>query len=208
MLCVKCSTTLIDIPIISTRGIEYTPLCPKCSSKIISVIGCRNETATSAIMESRGVPKRFTSARLFESDLCFKKVSEVIAGKLGIYFLGESGVGKTTKMIGWAAHMVSLGKSIRFTDFSDFICELRSDYKQFNRLRDELLDADVLFIDNFDTSNAYIQDSVFNLVNCFYKLDKQVFFTSNFLPSQDSLAMRISDITVQIELVKGETSED
>lgn len=203
MQCENCGKEKKEIPIISTRGMEICQMCDDCNKAEMDQLLSRNKMAVLEIMRKGGVPKRFLCCRLSEADFKFRDSDQVANGDKGLFFIGDTGTGKTTRLAGWAAYMVQRGKSIKFIDFSDFICELRADFKRFNDLKNDMMGVDCLFIDNFDANNQYMYDFIFNLVNSLYQREKQVFYTGASLPGQEPLAMRIGKTTIQLELVKG-----
>lgn len=202
MNCKQCGRALVDCPVLSSRGIDFRPMCPTCQNEELESLQRRNNTSVLSTMLESGVPKGFANCRLSESDLLFKGRQDVDDGKTGLFLLGNSGVGKTRMLVGWCARMVAFGHRVRFVDFSDFMCAVRSDNRKYLELKDPLLASGCLFLDNFDASNRFLYEYVFNLVNALYREGIQVFYASETLPEQPQLAMRIGATTIQLELVK------
>ncbi len=203
MFCSRCKVTeMVEYPLISTRGTEFRLACPECDFTAIKALQKTNEDALRLKLAEAGVPERFLHHRLTESQTTFRDVDKVMAGKVGLFLFGDTGSGKTSMLAGWCSHMALMGLRVRFIDFSDFICDLRADFKNYNNLKTEMLGYDCLFLDNFESDNPYMYDFIFNLINAFYQHQRQVFYTAPALPAKSPLAMRIGGTTIQLEIVK------
>jgi hypothetical protein len=109
-------------------------------------------------------------------------------------------------MLAWLRRYLEHGYRVSYLDFSDMVCRWRTDMKTYTEFRDLWVQSDAIFIDDFDASNPYLYDYTYNMVKAMHIMNKLVFFTSTALPSQEKLAMRIGEMTLQIELrntVKG-----
>lgn len=201
--CCDCGLSIQQYPVISARGTSYRPYCPDCDIDKIAEMEKRNEDAIVHILTKADFPKVYVENRDKLSKYLRKsQIAEIDKGK-GALLTGDSGLGKTKALVALAEYMITKGKSVKFVDFSDFICELRADFKLYNGLKTEILSsADCLFFDNFETDNKYMYDFIFNLVNSLYNAGKQVFYANYTLPTAEGLAMRIGYSTIQIQLVK------
>ena len=203
MICKICGGALEAVDVISDKGLTSMPLCPRCDEGAIVDMKARNKRVLTRKMTECGVPELYTGSSLSASDMLFPGKEDVINAEKGIYYIGETGTGKTYRLAGWCSLLLSMGVQCRFYDFSDFVCDLRADFKRYNDHKREMLRAECIFFDNFDPSNQYMYDFIFNLVNALYTNRRQVFFSSLALPPQSQLAMRISQMTIQLELQKG-----
>ena len=199
--CQKCGNELCAHPVISARGTSQMMYCKGCQPDIPRELAIKNNNAIQHILLEGGFPSIYTGTRdKLSKYLNSKQVQDLDNGR-GIFLIGTAGVGKTKALMAIAERMIVLGRSVRFIDFSDLICDLRADFKLYNlKKRDILNSADCLFFDNFETDNKYMYDFIFNLVNSMYNAGKQVFYANYSLPTSEGLAMRIGSSTSQINL--------
>ena len=111
-------------------------------------------------------------------------------------------MGKTWMTVAWLKYMMHLGYKCHYINWSDFMVRLRMDIKQYDEMKHKALTYDCIFIDDFDATNQYMYDIVYNFVNTLYNEPKITFFNSTELPTQSKLAMRIGEMTKQVKLVK------
>lgn len=205
MNCKKCKKELIELRYYANSGAGVQPLCPYCDATIIA---SREKTTNEIIakkMVELGVPERFKEITLTKEDMAFQDSDLVSSGGVGLFLLGESGTGKTRRMVGWLRHFLLHGKTCKFIDFSSFLFDARAkkDLLEYNAAKTECTGVDIVFIDDFEVTNVYMYDFVYNFLNTLYNANKVAFFTNTTLPIHDKLAMRIGDMTVQIELLRG-----
>lgn len=206
MVCKLCGSALRTYPIVSITGMDTICLCSNCQAAEINKLLESNELALQALFSHHGVPQRYRNARLTKASVFMRDSDKVLDFKRGIYFFGESGTGKTWQMIAWFRYYLEHGYKVAYLDFSELICRWRTDMKTYVESQDAWLYPDAIFIDDFDTSNPYLYDYTYNMVKSMHITNKRVFFTSTSLPSQEKLAMRIGELTLQVELrntVKG-----
>lgn len=177
-------------------------LCPKCEESVISKIKVNNATMLDRCLKAQKVPPRYHAAKLEKKYCAFEGFDKVHKGQSGLYLCGESGVGKSWLMIAWMKYLLAKGEKCGYIDWSDFMVDLRMDIKDYTNRRGALLQYNYLFIDDFDTSNQYMYDIVYNFVNALYNEGKIVFFTSVDLPAQSKIAMRISEMTQQLHIIR------
>ena len=198
-----CGRLMGIVPIIAEKMVDNVALCEVCQCTEIEKIQHNNNKVCSEMLRKLGVPKRCIGATMRKEFCAFQGAPSVLSGELGLFLLGESGVGKTYQMIAWMRHHIYAGRKVAYVDFSDFLCELRADARKYTNIRSLYDYADVVFIDDFDSSNPYVFEFVYNFINHLYKEQKLMFLTAEALPVQDRLAMRIGASTIQVELIKG-----
>jgi DNA replication protein DnaC len=94
------------------------------------------------------------------------------------------------------------GLKCHYINWSDFMVNLRMDIERYDEMKRKALHYDCIFIDDFDATNPYTYDIVYNFVNTLYNEPKITFFNSIDLPTQSKLAMRIGEMTKQVKLVR------
>lgn len=202
--CQTCGTTLIDKRILPMQDAPYTrAICPACNEDIDRKIDEGNERVLAIKLRDAGLPIRYISTHLSESDFKFKGIDDVIDHTKGIYYIGESGIGKTHRLAAWIREYLLDGKTCKYVDFSSFAFDYssRRDFAEYTEYKDACLASDAIFIDDFEP-NPYTYDLAYNFINALFSQEKVVFFASIHLPAQDKLAMRVGQMTYQIELVR------
>lgn len=200
--CTKCNTPLQKYTILSETHFESLVACPKCQSGIITQIATTNVRVAEKCLKNEGVPKRHWWSQLEDKHKQFFGADDVLNGDCGIYFIGESGVGKSYMTVAWMLYMINQGKRCHYIDWSDFMVNLRMDIRQYDAMKRKALEYDCIFIDDFDATNQYMYDIVYNFVNTLYNEPKITFFNSIELPTQSKLAMRIGEMTKQVKLMR------
>jgi DNA replication protein DnaC len=160
-----------------------------------------NERVLAHKYYAQNVPKRYRDATLTDRHKQFVGVDDVLAGLQGIYFIGESGVGKSWMTVAWMRHFILNGDKCLYINWSDFMVKLRMDIKYYDEMKRTMQAYDYIFIDDFDATCNYMYDFVYNFVNTLYNAPKITFFNSIELPTQSKLAMRIGEMTKQVKLV-------
>jgi DNA replication protein DnaC len=151
---------------------------------------------------AHNVPKRYWNAELDDHHKAFAGAEDVLNGLNGIYFIGDSGIGKTWMTVAWMRHFIFNGDKCMYINWSDFMVKLRIDVKQYDEMKRNVMLYDCVFVDDFDATCTYMYDFVYNFVNTLYNAPKIVFFNSVDLPTQSKLAMRIGEMTKQVKLVR------
>jgi DNA replication protein DnaC len=191
-------------PILSETQFETLVACPNCQSRLVTQINTTNVSVAEKCLKTEGVPKRYWSAKVLPEHLNFSDSADVVTGDSGIYFIGDSGIGKTWLTIAWLKYMLYQGYKCHYINWSDFMVRLRMDIKSYDEMKRKALQYDCVFIDDFDATNQYMYDIVYNFVNTLYNAPKLTFFNSIDLPTQSKLAMRIGEMTKQVKLVRKE----
>lgn len=200
--CTKCSTPLQQYTILSETKFETLVACPKCQSGVITQLNTTNARVAVKYLKNENVPKRYWYAVLEDKHMRFRDSNYVLDGECGIYYIGESGIGKTYLTVAWLNYWLYNGRKCHYINWSDFMVKLRMDIKQYDEMKRKALEYDCIFIDDFDATNQYMYDIVYNFVNTLYNEPKITFFNSIELPTQSKLAMRIGEMTKQIKLVR------
>lgn len=202
MICEKCKTEMKEVPVLSETHFENLTACPKCQRSVIQKIMKANRNVAEKCLESQGVPKRYWSAKLTKENTAFNGADEVIAGTSGLYLIGDSGVGKSYLTVAWMIHLLMHGYKCKYINWSDFMVQLRMDMKEYAKLKEWALQGDVVVIDDFDATNQYMYDVVYNFINAMYNGTKLLIMNSVELPTQSKLAMRIGEMTKQVMIVR------
>jgi DNA replication protein DnaC len=202
--CKKCCTPLAEYPILSETHFETLTACPNCQSRLITQLALTNRSVAEKCLKTETVPKRYWQAELTDKYKQFDGVEDVLEGNRGIYFIGKSGVGKSWLAVAWMLHFIYRGYKCHYINWSDFMVKLRTDIKYYDEMKRKALQYDCVFIDDFDATNQYMYDIVYNFVNTLYNAPKLTFFNSVDLPTQSKLAMRIGEMTKQVKLVRKE----
>lgn len=202
MICSTCGSSLRRYVLLGLQGSQSTELCPICQSACISDIQAVNKAIVDKCLEVQHVPKRYHNASLRKEHLTFPSSKEVQEGDKGLYIFGESGVGKTWLLIAWMRYYLSKGATCTYVDWSDFMVDLKMDIKSYSSNKSSILHTDCVFIDDFDSSNHYMYDITYNLINSLYKAGKVLFLTSVDLPVQSKIAMRLGEVTTQLQILR------
>jgi DNA replication protein DnaC len=152
---------------------------------------------------TQNVPKRYWEAELQPAHMDFVGADTVCDGSIGLYLIGESGVGKSWLSVAWLRYLIFKGMRCQYINWADVMVKLRIDIKYYEQLLASVQRADCVFIDDFDATNTYMYDVVYNFINTLYNAPKLVHFNSVDLPTQAKLAMRIGEMTTQVKLVRG-----
>ena len=202
MKCNICGSTLKQYVLLGVSSGQQTELCPKCQAACVEEVRAVNKAMISKHLESQHVPIRYHEARLQKEHLAFPSGREVQNGEKGLYIFGDSGVGKTWLLVAWMKYYLSKGAACTYVDWSDFMVDLRMDIKAYQSKKAYILRSDCVFIDDFDSSNSYMYDVIYNLINSLYSCGKVLFLTSIDLPTQPEIAMRLGEITSQLHVIR------
>lgn len=200
MNCPSCNKPMANFTSLSDCGCADLQLCRECHASKIANLTTSNTAILHKKLTEMRVPKRYWNASPDVSMWSKPNVSAVCSFKTGVYFLGDSGVGKTYQMVGWLKYAILHGIKVNYINWSDFTCTLKSDLKIYDKLKADTLTAPVVFIDDFQVGNAYIEDYTFNFINTIYNEGITPFLTSINLPPHDRFAMRLGEMTVQYEV--------
>ena len=200
--CTKCGTPLQEYPILSETHFETLTACANCQAAVIQQLNATNAIIAEKCLKTQNVPKRYWLATLTEKHTDFIGSNKVLNGDCGLYLIGDSGIGKSWLTVAWFKYMLYKGLKCHYINWSDFMVQLRMDIKSYEQLKLSALKADCVFIDDFDATNQYMYDIVYNFIGSLYNAPKLVYFNSVELPTQNKLAMRIGEMTKQVRLVR------
>ena len=202
MQCDKCNTEMKTVPVLSETHFETFTACPKCQRSNISRIQQGNLKVAEKHLKTQGVPERYWSAKLTKENTAFAGADSVLNHECGLYLIGDSGIGKSYLSVAWMKYMLCNGYTCKYINWSDFMVQLRMDIKEYANLKESALRCDVIVIDDFDATNQYMYDVVYNFINSVYNSTKILIMNSIELPTQSKLAMRIGEMTKQVMVVR------
>jgi DNA replication protein DnaC len=186
---------------LTRHGVDKIPLCSVCQAEDIEKIKQANHKNMCNLFEAESLPRRYWDASRFTDGMDKESKELLDKFKKGIYFYGESGVGKTYQLAGWFKYAIMQGKTVKWIDWSDWLCELKANLNEYQPIRTKYSNAECIFLDGFDVGGQYVADYTFNFLNYLYKNDKIVYVSSESLVWQDRFASRLAEMTIQYELV-------
>lgn len=140
------------------------------------------------------------NGRTFVQDLKrWRSRFKPVKGK-GLLITGPVGVGKTFLLAAIAKEMAEEGRTVRFTDFFQLLCDLKAGFsegKADTTQLQPLIDVDVLLIDELGKGrNSDYELTVLDQLICRrYDQNKTIIASTNFLLEQKNLA-----ISYQVDL--------
>lgn len=198
--------------------------CPACFGQARLLDGntsrsCREPApnVVSNLINAAMIPARYAEAsmerfanfsgngRTFVSDLRrWKARFKPVKGK-GLLITGPVGVGKTYLLAAIAKEMAEEGRSVRFTDFFQLLCDLKAGFsegKADTTQLQPLIDVDVLLIDELGKGrNSDYELTVLDQLICRrYDQNKTIIASTNYLLESRNLA-----ISYQIDLERSPT---
>jgi len=207
--------------------------CPKCrdtkwvlkdskGSTVAVRCSCYEEEKTQAYFDQAGIPKRYINCSFDnfethnESHQHAKKISQKFvkdypALNAGLLFIGPCGVGKTHLSAAIMNELIRK-KSIScyFCDFRELIRNIQSSYSTDSRITESevlypIFQKDLLVLDELGAkrTTAWVEETVFYIINHRYNQKKLTVFTSNYMDdgedeedSRDSFFKRKDDSLV------------
>jgi DNA replication protein DnaC len=112
---------------------------------------------------------------------------------VGLLFIGPCGVGKTHLAIATVQKLIKEKKArCYFIDFRDLIRKIQSTYSPDSPLTDseifaEIFDKDVLVLDELGAkrTTAWVEETIFYIINNRYNNNRLTIFTSNYLDQEE-----------------------
>jgi len=157
-----------------------------------------------SLIEKANIPKRYRNCTFenFEDHNLSQKKALKIAKKfsenypeqdVGLLFIGQCGVGKTHLAVAFIRELMIKKDALSyFCDFRELIRKIQSSYSPDSDLTENLLlepifESDVLVLDELGAkrTTAWVDETVFYIINHRYNSKKLTIFTSNYLDSEE-----------------------
>jgi DNA replication protein DnaC len=189
--------------------------CPKCegtgwvlagaeAGSVARRCDCFFERKARALWEQARIPRRYQNCSLenFEVHndshkdalkISRRFVKNYPAQEVGLLYIGPCGVGKTHLAVAIIRELIEKrGVACLFYDFRELIRDIQSSFTPDSNLSEaEILapvfDAGVLVLDELGAkrTTAWVEETVFYIINQRYNQKKLTVFTSNYLDTED-----------------------
>ncbi len=165
---------------------------------------CFFEHQSQLLLEQANIPRRYATCGLknFEvhndSHRDALKISKQFiknfpAQEVGLLFIGPCGVGKTHLAVAIIRELIEKKRvPCCFYDFRDLIREIQNTFTPESSLSESdvlapVLQSDVLVLDELGAkrTTAWVEETIFYVINHRYNQKKLTIFTSNYLDSED-----------------------
>lgn len=190
-ICVKCEGTGWLL-----AAVEGKSVARRCD--------CFYERKTQALWEQARIPRRYQNCSLSNFEvhndshkdalkISRQFVKNYPAQEVGLLFIGPCGVGKTHLAVAIIRELIEK-KSVAcsFYDFRELIRDIQSSFTPDSNLSEaEILapvfDVGVLVLDELGAkrTTAWVEETVFYIINQRYNQRKPTIFTSNFLDTDE-----------------------
>jgi len=168
---------------------------------------CYHERQAAVLLKKTNIPKRYRDCTLdnFEihKDNAFHKDALAISKKfvknypaqdVGLLLIGPCGVGKTHLAVGIIQELVrKKGASCVFYDFRDLIREIQNTFAPESGLTESevlapVFRSEVLVLDELGAkrTTAWVEETVFYIINHRYNHKKTTIFTSNYPDTEET----------------------
>lgn len=165
---------------------------------------CYYQKQKDSLIDRANIPKRYQNCTFenFEDHDPSQKKALKIAKKfsenypeqdVGLLFIGPCGVGKTHLAVAFIRElMIQKDALCYFCDFRELIRKIQSSYSSDsdvteNYLLEPIFESDVLVLDELGAkrTTAWVDETVFYIINHRYNSKKLTIFTSNYLDSEE-----------------------
>lgn len=165
---------------------------------------CHYKKQKESLIEQANIPKRYLNCSFENFELhnpsqrkalkIAKKFSENYPEQdIGLLFIGPCGVGKTHLAVAFIRELMSKKDVVcYFCDFRELIRKIQSSYSPDsdvteNYLLEPIFERDVLVLDELGAkrTTAWVDETVFYIINHRYNSKKLTIFTSNFLDNEE-----------------------
>ena len=165
---------------------------------------CYYEKKKDLLIEKANIPKRYKNCSFenFEIHNPSQRKALKIAKKftenypeqdIGLLFIGPCGVGKTHLAVAFIQELMKKKDILSyFCDFRELIRKIQSSYSPDsdvteNYLLEPIFESDVLVLDELGAkrTTAWVDETVFYIINFRYNSKKLTIFTSNYLDSEE-----------------------
>lgn len=193
---------------------KKTDVCPDCAGtgwvlrrhdvgEVAKRCTCFEARKVSILLEKANIPKRYKNCTFENFDIhnpshgkvvkiCRKFVSNYPAQDVGLLFQGPCGVGKTHLAVALIQELVNKkGVPSHFCDFRELIRNIQNSYSSESITESDLLNpvfqAEVLVLDELGAkrSSAWVEETIFYIINHRYNNKNLTVFTSNYVDSEE-----------------------
>lgn len=184
-------------------------LDPSTGGRTAKRCSCLDERRRAALLERARIPRRYRSCTLDNFELhhdSHRKALEMSRRFVekypdqdaGLLFIGPCGVGKTHLAVAIIVELVKTrGAACLFYDFRDLIRDIQSAHAPESPLTEAdvlqpVFSGDVLVLDELGArrTSAWVEETVFYVINHRYNNRKLTVFTSNFLDTEEEGDLR------------------
>lgn len=164
---------------------------------------CFDDRKISILLEQASLPKRYKNCTFENFDIhntshrkavkiCNKFIANYPAQDVGLLLQGPCGVGKTHLAVALIQELVrKKGVPCYFCDFRELIRNIQNSYSSESITESDLLNpvfnSEVLVLDELGAkrSSAWVEETIFYIINHRYNNKKLTVFTSNYIDSEE-----------------------
>ena len=185
-------------------------ICPKCQgtgwlledaggSQVAKRCSCYSQRWRQSLLDQANIPRRYQSCTLDNFDIrndslkaalkiCRQFVKNFPAQDVGLLFIGPCGVGKTHLAVAVIQELIKTkDAACIFYDFRDLIREIQSTFTPDSTLSESdvltpVFQSEVLVLDELGAkrTTAWVEETVFYIINHRYNHKKMTLFTTNY----------------------------
>lgn len=190
-------------------------MCPVCNGtgwrlvaeggqQVARRCGCFFERRAELLWEQARIPKRYRNCSLANFEvhndshrdalkICRQFVKNYPAQDVGLLFIGPCGVGKTHLAVAVIRELIET-KNVpcAFYDFRELIRDIQSTFTPDSNLTESdilapVFEQEVLVLDELGAkrTTAWVEETVFYIINQRYNQKKLTIFTSNYLDTEE-----------------------